>query len=85
MKTNDKPFLQSYSNNLNIGDLVWWSEWDRTENFDYVSTIYRGAIIDFKIKAFHFSERPIVVVVVLPYGSSKTREIEPHLLRKDTN
>ena len=68
MKTSDKPFLHSYSRDLKIGDLVWWPEWIRDENGDYVSTALRGAIIDFKIRAYTFSERPVVVAIVLPYA-----------------
>jgi len=85
MKTNDKPFLHSYANNLNIGDLVWWTEWVRTEDFNYESKVHRGALMDFKITMQLGSQRPVVVAIVLPYGSDSTREIEPHLLKKDTN
>jgi|TARA_R100000426_G_C4741648_1_gene79831 hypothetical protein len=85
MKTNDKPFLHSYTNNLEIGDLVWWTEWDRDGDFKYVSNVYRGVLINFKVTMRIGSERPVVVAIVLPYGSTKTRELEPHLIKKDTN
>ena len=85
MKTSNKPFLDSFSNDFKVGDLVWWTEWDRTENFDYVSEMFRGAIIKIKQRKNIHSERAVWVATVLPYGFSRTREISLHLLRKETN
>ena len=48
LEMSDKPFLDSFSNDFNVGDLVSWTEWNRTENFDYVSDIFYGAIIKIK-------------------------------------
>jgi hypothetical protein len=85
MKSSDKPFLHSYSKNMKPGDLVWWVEWDKNGDHKYISNKYRGALIDFEIALPIGGERPVVYAIVLPYGSSKTRKIEPHLLKKDTN
>ena len=38
MKTNNKPFMESYRNMFEVGDIVWWSEWETKENYEYVST-----------------------------------------------
>ena len=85
MKTSDRPFLHSYSKDLQPGDLVWWVEWDRETDFKYISNKYRGALINFELTMTPASERPVVFAIVLPFGSAKTRKIEPHLLKKDTN
>lgn len=85
MKTTNKPFLDSFSNDFNVGDLVSWAEWDRTENFEYVSEIFHGAIIKIKQRKNIHSERAVWVATVLPYGRVKTRDISLHLLRKETS
>lgn len=85
MKTTNKPFLDSFVENFKVGDLVLWTEWDRTENFDYVSEVFRGAIIKIKQRKNIHSERAVWVATVLPYGYSGTRDISLHLLRKETN
>ena len=85
MKTTNKPFLDSFVDAFKVGDLVFWTEWDRTENFDYVSEIFRGAIIKIKQRKNIHSERAVWVATVLPYGYSRTRDISLHLLRKETN
>jgi len=85
MKTSNKPFLDSFADSFKVGDLVFWTEWDRTENFDYVSEMFRGAIIKIKQRKNIHSERAVWVATVLPYGLSRTREISLHLLRKETN
>lgn len=84
MKTSDKAFLHSYSKDIKIGDLVWWIEWDREGNSKYISNKYRGALIDFEIAMPPGGERPVVYAIVLPFGSKKTRKMEPHLLKKET-
>lgn len=85
MKTKEEPFLHSYSKDMKPGDLVWWVEWDKESDFKYVSNKYRGALIDFEVSLPPGGERPVVYAIVLPYGSQKTRKIEPHLLKKETS
>ena len=85
MKTNDKPFLESYRNKFEVGDIVWWSEWDTKENFEYTSTICYGAIIEIRIKKNLYNERSVYVAEILPFGKTKTRELSLHLLNKRTN
>tara|TARA_X000001382_G_C3038406_1_gene137024 strand:- start:9 stop:266 length:258 start_codon:yes stop_codon:yes gene_type:complete len=85
MKTSNKPFLDSFSNDFEVGDLVWWTEWERTENFEYVSEIFRGAVIEIKKRKNIHSERTVWVATILPYGHMRTKDISLHLLRKETN
>lgn len=82
LEMSDKPFLDSFSNDFNVGDLVSWTEWNRTENFDYVSDIFYGAIIKIKQRKNIHSERSVWVAVVLPFGRAKTVDISLHLLKK---
>ena len=85
MKPTNKPFLDSFADSFNVGDLVFWTEWDRNENFQYVSEKFYGAIIKIKQRKNIHSERTVWVATVLPYGRSRTRDISLHLLRKETN
>lgn len=85
MKTNDKPFMESYRNMFEVGDIVWWNEWDTKENYEYVSKTYHGAIIQIKIKKNFYNERSVYVAEILPFGSTVTRELSLHLLNKRTN
>ena len=85
MKTNDKPFMESYRNMFEVGDIVWWSEWDIVENLGYTSKIVHGAIIEIKIKKNLYNERSVYVAEILPFGQTKTRELSLHLLNKRTN
>ncbi len=85
MKPTNKPFLDSFADSFNVGDLVFWTEWDRNENFQYVSEKFYGAIIKIKQRKNIHSERTVWVATVLPYGHSRTRDISLHLLRKETN
>lgn len=84
MKTSDKPFMECYKNKFEVGDIVRWNEWDHTENLGYTSVLYHGAIIDIKIKKNLYNERSVWVAVILPFGSSRTRELSLHLLTKGT-
>jgi|TARA_R110000782_G_scaffold193920_2_gene283505 hypothetical protein len=85
MNTSNKPFLDSFVNDFSVGDLVTWTEWDRTDNFEYVSEVFRGAIIEVKTRKNITSERTVWVARILPYGQSRTIDIALHLLRKETN
>lgn len=82
MKTNDKPFMESYRDMFKIGDIVWWTEWETKENFEYSSNIFYGAIIEMRIKKNLYNERSVYVAEVLPFGKTRTRELSLHLLRK---
>ena len=85
MKTNNKPFMESYRNMFEVGDIVWWSEWETLENYQYTSKIFYGAIIEIKIKKNLYNERSVYVAEILPFGQTKTRELSLHLLNKRTN
>ena len=85
MKTNNKPFMECYRDMFNIGDIVWWSEWDVVENLGYTSTIHYGAIISIVIRKNLYNERSVWVAEILPFGRTKTRELSLHLLNKRTN
>ena len=85
MKTNNKPFMESYRNMFEVGDIVWWSEWQTLENYQYTSKIFYGAIIEIKIKKNLYNERSVYVAEILPFGQTKTRELSLHLLNKRTN
>ena len=85
MKTNNKPFMESYRNMFEVGDIVWWSEWETLENYQYTSKIQYGAIIEIKIKKNLYNERSVYVAEILPFGQTKTRELSLHLLNKRTN
>ena len=85
MKTNNKPFMESYRNMFEVGDIVWWSEWETLENYAYTSKIYYGAIIEIRIKKNFYNERSVYVADILPFGHTKTRELSLHLLNKRTN
>jgi hypothetical protein len=85
MNANNKPFMESYKNSFNTGDIVWWSEWELVENLGHVSTAQYGAIIKIKIKKHIYNERSVYVAEVLPFGQVKTRELSLHLLNKETN
>ena len=85
MKTNNKPFMESYRSMFEVGDIVWWSEWETLENYQYTSKIQYGAIIEMRIKKNLYNERSVYVAEVLPFGSTKTRELSLHLLNKQTN
>jgi hypothetical protein len=82
MKTNDKSFMESYRDMFKVGDIVWWTEWETKENFEYSSKIFYGAIIEMRIKKNLYNERSVYVAEVLPFGKTKTRELSLHLLRK---
>lgn len=82
MKTSDKSFMESYRDMFEIGDIVWWTEWETKENFEYSSKIFYGAIIEMRIKKNLYNERSVYVAEVLPFGKTRTRELSLHLLRK---
>lgn len=42
--------MESYRNMFEVGDIVWWSEWETNENYEYSSKICYGAIIEMRIK-----------------------------------
>tara|TARA_A100001201_G_scaffold140614_1_gene134054 strand:+ start:692 stop:949 length:258 start_codon:yes stop_codon:yes gene_type:complete len=85
MKTNNKPFMESYRNMFEVGDIVWWSEWETLENYQYTSKIQYGAIIEIRIKKNLYNERSVYVAEILPFGQTRTRELSLHLLNKRTN
>ena len=85
MKTNNKPFMESYRNMFEVGDIVWWSEWETLENYQYTSKIRHGAIIEIRIKKNLYNERSVYVAEVLPFGQIRTRELSLHLLNKRTS
>lgn len=85
MKTNNKPFMESYRNMFEVGDIVWWSEWETLENYEYTSKIQYGAIIEIRIKKNLYNERSVYIAEILPFGQTKTRELSLHLLNKRTN
>lgn len=85
MKTNNKPFMESYRDMFEVGDIVWWSEWETLENYQYSSKIHYGAIIEIRIKKNLYNERSVYVAEILPFGQTKTRELSLHLLNKRTN
>lgn len=84
MKTSDKPFMECYKNKFKVGDIVQWNEWDHTENLGYTSILHHGAVVDIKIKKNLYSERSVWIAVILPFGSTRTRELSLHLLTKGT-
>lgn len=84
MNVNNKPFMESYKNLFETGDIVWWNEWELVENLGHVSSAQYGAIIKIKIKKNMYNERSVYVAVVLPFGQAKTRELSLHLLNKET-
>lgn len=84
MKTNKKAFMESYRNMFEVGDIVWWSEWETNENYEYSSKICYGAIIEMRIKKNLYNDRSVYVAEVLPFGEIKTRELSLHLLNKRT-
>ena len=77
--------MESYHNMFEVGDIVWWSEWETLENYQYHSKICYGAIIQIKIKKNLYNERSVYVAEVLPFGRVKTRELSLHLLNKRTS
>ena len=77
--------MECYRDMFNIGDIVWWSEWDVVENLGYTSTIHYGAIISIVIRKNLYNERSVWVAEILPFGRTKTRELSLHLLNKRTN
>tara|TARA_R100001015_G_C4561001_1_gene120855 strand:- start:467 stop:724 length:258 start_codon:yes stop_codon:yes gene_type:complete len=85
MKINNEPFMESYRSMFEVGDIVWWSDWSTSEDNQYVSKICYGAIIEMRIKKNLYNERFVYVAEVLPFGSTKTRELSLHLLNKQTN
>ena len=85
MKMNNKPFMESYRNMFEVGDIVWWSEWETREDFGYRSKICYGAIIEIRIKKNLYNERSVYVAEILPFGEIKTRELSLHLLNKRTS
>ena len=85
MKTNNNSFMESYRNMFEVGDIVWWSEWETLENYQYTSKIRHGAIIEIRIKKNLYNERSVYVAEVLPFGQIRTRELSLHLLNKRTS
>jgi len=85
MKTNDKPFMESYRDLFKVGDIVWWSEWETKEDYSYSSKISYGAIVGIRIKKNLYNERSVYVAEILPFGKTRTRELSLHLLKKRTN
>ena len=85
MKTNNKPFMESYRNMFEVGDIVWWSELETLENYQYTSKVHYGAIIEIRIKKNLYNERSVYVAEVLPFGQIRTRELSLHLLNKRTS
>ncbi len=84
MNTNNKPFMESYKNMFETGDIVSWNEWELVENLGHVSYAQYGAIIKIKIKKNIYNERSVYVAEVLPFGQATTRELSLHLLNKET-
>jgi len=84
MRLSNKPFLESYKDLFQVGDIIWWHEWKTTSKEGYISYIYYGAIIEIRIKKNLHNERSVYVADVLPFGQTKTREISLHLLNKRT-
>ena len=74
--------MESYLNMFEVGDIVWWTEWETKENFQYHSEKYYGAIIKIKTKKNLYNERSVYVAEILPFGKTKARELSLHLLRK---
>jgi len=85
MNANNKPFMESYRNMFEVGDIVWWSEWETKEDYQYASKVCYGAIIEIRIKKNLYNERSVYVAEILPFGQTKTRELSLHLLKKRTN
>jgi len=77
--------MESYRDMFEVGDIVWWSEWETLENYEYRSQVQHGAIIEIRIKKNLYNERSVYVAEVLPFGQTKTRELSLHLLNKRTN
>lgn len=77
--------MESYRNMFEVGDIVWWSEWETLENYQYTSKIRHGAIIEIRIKKNLYNERSVYVAEVLPFGQIRTRELSLHLLNKRTS
>lgn len=77
--------MESYRDMFEVGDIVWWSEWETLENYEYRSQVQHGAIIQIRIKKKLYNERSVYVAEVLPFGQTKTRELSLHLLNKRTN
>ena len=77
--------MESYRNMFEVGDIVWWSEWETLENYQYTSKIQHGAIIEIRIKKNLYNERSVYVAEVLPFGQTRTRELSLHLLNKRTS
>jgi hypothetical protein len=84
MNDINRPFMESYKDLFETGDIVWWNEWELVENLGHVSSPQYGAIIKIKIKKNIYNERSVYVAVVLPFGQIKTRELSLHLLNKET-
>ena len=90
MKINSKPFLYSYTIDIDVGDLVVWKEWEKQDDTTFISADQRGAVVGFIQKSnwthsWQEGERTTVYAIVLPYGETKTREIPVHLIKKRTN
>ena len=85
MNSNNRPFMESYRDMFQVGDIVWWSEWETKENFQYSSKIFHGAIIEIRIRKNLYNDRSVYVAEILPFGKIKTRELSLHLLNKRTN
>jgi len=80
---NDRPFGESFSLKLNLGDLVSWSEWMIEDN-NVVEMVFYGTIVKKIIKIQ--GNRGVSVIMV---ACSKTGEIislNPFQLRlEETN
>ena len=84
MKSNNKPFLETYKDLFQVGDIIWWHEWKTTSEQGFISNKYYGVIIEIRIKKNLHSNRSVYVADVLPFGHIKTREISLHLINKRT-
>ena len=80
---NDRPFGESFSLKLNLGDLVSWSEWMIEDN-NVVEMVFYGTIVKKIIKIQ--GNRGVCVIMI---ACSKTGEIislNPFQLRlEETN
>lgn len=84
MKTKKEGFLSSYLEDFKIGDIVSWKEFKQDKNYDFFSFKNYGAIIKFEMTSNTYSERFVWVAIVLPFGQTKTKQINLNLLKKET-
>jgi len=77
---SSKPFGNKIAKKFNIGDLVYWNEWKKDKNDQFVRIVNHGILINIIRKVL--GEREVTFACVLPMKTDQTIELNITRIRK---